>query len=61
MKAPTVGGFLCTGSPADQKGTAQADAKADATEFAVIRSYGVLRSYFRPMQGADFWRAQIGG
>lgn len=61
MKAPTVGGFLCAGSPSDKKSTAQADARADATEFAAMRPDGVLRSYFRPKQGADYWREQIGG
>jgi hypothetical protein len=34
---------------------------AARNEFAAMRPDGVLRTYFRPKDGADYWRTQIGG
>lgn len=34
---------------------------AARNEFAAMRPDGVLRTYFRPRDGADYWRTQIGG
>jgi Bacterial TSP3 repeat len=34
---------------------------AARNEFAILRPDGVLRTYFRPRRGGEYWRRQIGG
>ena len=34
---------------------------AARNEFAVVKPDGVLRTYFRPQDGIDYWTSQTGG
>jgi pyocin large subunit-like protein len=34
---------------------------AAANEFAVLSKEGVIRTYFKPERGIDYWFTQIGG
>ena len=34
---------------------------AARNEFAVLKQDGVLRTYFRPQNGGEYWRIQTGG